>query len=241
MNERIFILKKALKKIMRKDIESDRFEAIETHSHVGPVIAIGGAESKTYNGEILNKVFQISGGKGIDVTIIPWASEKKSAGEIYHKIFKHLGAKNIFLLNEKNRKNALKAFEYSALIFLVGGDQKLLLDHLEDLDLISEIQRYNRKGVVIAGTSAGASILGEHMPYYSEEKEEVIYYRGLDLVTNSMIDQHFSQRHRIKRLQDGVERFKGITGYGIDEDTAIGFQNNKEIFRCGNGKILKIK
>jgi cyanophycinase len=109
------------------------------------------------------------------------------------------------------------------------------------LDLISEIQRYNRKGVVIAGTSAGASILGEHMPYYSEEKEEVIYYRGLDLITNSMIDQHFSQRHRIKRLQDGVERFKGIIGYGIDEDTAIGFQNNKEIFRCGKGKILTIK
>jgi cyanophycinase-like exopeptidase len=95
MNERIFILKKALKKIMRKDIESDRFEAIETHSHVGPVIAIGGAESKTYNGEILNKVFQISGGKGIDITIIPWASEKK-VPEKYIRKYSNISEQKIF-------------------------------------------------------------------------------------------------------------------------------------------------
>jgi cyanophycinase len=236
MNKRIEILKMALKGLS-KDLESDRLEAIETKVHPGAVIAIGGAEDKTYHGKILNRVFELAGGKGIDITIIPWASEKKDAGEIYEKIFKHLGAKDVFLLKEKNRKKSLKALEYSALIFFVGGDQKRLLDALEDLDLISEIQRYNGKGSVVAGTSAGASILGEHMPYYSEKEDKVLYYRGLDLVPNSIIDQHFSQRHRIKRLQDAVERFKGITGYGIDEDTAIGFQDGVETFQMGSGRI----
>lgn len=236
MNKRIKILKLALSNLS-KDTESDRLEAIETKIHPGPVIAIGGAEDKTYHGKILNRVFELAGGKDIDVTIIPWASEKKDGGEIYKKIFKHLGAKNIFLLKEKNRKKALRAFEYSALIFFVGGDQKRLLDALEDLDLISEVQRYNEKGVTVAGTSAGASILGEHMPYYSEDERKVLYYRGLNLVPNSVIDQHFSQRHRIKRLQDAVERFEGVTGYGIDEDTAIGFQEGKETFQMGSGRI----
>lgn len=229
-------MKLALSNLL-KDTESDRLEAIETKIHPGAVIAIGGAEDKTYHGKILNRVFELAGGKDIDITIIPWASEKKDAGEIYKKIFKHLGAKNVFLQKEKKRKEALKAFEYSALIFLVGGDQKRLLDTLEDLDLIGEIQRYNEKGVVVAGTSAGASILGEHMPYYSDKERRVLYYRGLNLVPNSIIDQHFSQRHRIKRLQDAVERFEGITGYGIDEDTAIGFQEGEETFQMGSGRI----
>lgn len=236
MKKKIEILKLALSNLS-KNTESHRLEAIETKIHPGAVIAIGGAEDKTYHGKILNRVFELAGGKGIDVTIIPWASQKNDAGEIYKKVFKHLGAKNVILQKEKKRKESLKAFENSALIFFVGGDQKRLLDTLDDLDLISEVQRYNEKGVVIAGTSAGASILGEHMPYYSEEERRVLYYRGLNLVTNSIIDQHFSQRHRIKRLQDAVERFEGVTGYGIDEDTAIGFQNGREIFQMGSGRI----
>lgn len=222
---------------MGKDTESDRLEAIEEKIHPGTVIAIGGAEDKTYHGKILKRVFELSGGEGIDITVIPWASKKKDAGEIYKKIFKHFGAKNVFLLREKSRKDALDAFEKSALIFFVGGDQKRLLDSLEHLKIIDEIRRNNKKGLVVAGTSAGASILGEHMPYYSEEEERVLYYKGLNLVQDSIIDQHFSQRHRIKRLQDAVERFKGATGYGIDEDTAIGFQYGKEIFQMGSGRI----
>jgi len=233
---RIQILKKALAKI-GKDTESKRLEGVEEKIHPGAVIAIGGAEDKTYQGKILNRVFEIAGGKGIDVTIIPWASEKKDAGEIYKKIFLHLGAKEIFFLKEKSRKKALHAFEYSDLIFFVGGDQKRLLDTLEDLELIEEIKKNNKKGLVVAGTSAGASVLGEHMLYYSEEEKKVLYFKGLNLVPNSIIYQHFSQRDRIKRLQDAVKRFEGTTGYGIDEDTAVGFQDGKEIFQIGSGRI----
>lgn len=236
MNDKIQILKRALIK-MGKDTESDRLEAIEDKVHPGAVIAIGGAEDKTYHSKILKRVFDLAGGKDIDITVIPWASKKKDAGEIYKKIFEHFGAKNVFLLKEKSKKEALDAFEKSALIFLVGGDQKRLLDAFEHLDLIDEIKRNNKKGLVVAGTSAGASILGEHMPYYSEEEEKVLYYKGLNLVPNSIIDQHFSQRHRIKRLQDAVKRFDGATGYGIDEDTAIGFQDGKETFQMGSGRI----
>lgn len=236
MQDKIKILKLALISLGR-DIESDRLEAIETKIHPGYVIAIGGAEDKTYHGKILKRVFDVSGGRDIDITIIPWASDKKNAGEIYKKIFKHFGAKDIFLLKKKSRKDALYALERSALIFFVGGDQKRLLDALEDLDLIGEVERNNKKGLVVAGTSAGASILGEHMPYYSEEEEKVLYYRGLNLVPHTIIDQHFSQRHRIKRLQDAVDRFEGVTGYGLDEDTAVGFHEGEEVFQMGSGKI----
>lgn len=237
MKERIQILKKAFLRI-GKNIESKRFEAIETNMQPGLVIAIGGAEDKSYHGKILNKIFDLAGGKGINITVVPWASGKKDAGEIYKKIFLHLGAKNIFLLKDKNRKSFLEAIDRSALLFFTGGDQKNLLDALDDLDLIKEIKNGNDKGLVIAGTSAGASILGEHMPYYSDEEESTIYFKGLNLVPNSIIDQHFSQRHRINRLQSGVKRFKEATGYGIDEDSCIGFLDGKEIFRIGSGSVI---
>lgn len=221
-----------------KDSESDRLEAIEDKVHPGAVIAIGGAEDKSFHSKVLEKVFQISGGEGIDITIIPWASKKSNAGKIYKKIFKHFGAKDIFLMDSKSKEKVKEAFEKSALIFFVGGDQKKLLNCFEELDLIEEIKKANKRGVVIAGTSAGASILGCHMPYYSEEKERVVYFKGLDLIPNSVIDQHFSQRHRIQRLKDAVERFNPEIAVGLDENTAIGFKNGKEIFRLG--KITSI-
>lgn len=240
MKKEMKILKLALISL-GKDLELKRLEAIEDKIHPAPVIAIGGAEDKTFHGKILRKVFDIAGGDGIDITIVPWASEKKEAGEIYKKIFSHFGGKDIFLLKNKSKKEAKEAFEKSALIFLVGGDQKRLLHVFEELDLIHEIQKANKRGVVVAGTSAGASILGQHMPYYSDEEEKVVYFKGLSLIGGTVIDQHFSQRHRIQRLKDAVERFRPIVGIGLDEDTAIGFQDNKEIFRIGNGNITILK
>jgi cyanophycinase len=236
MNDRIEILKRALIK-MGKDTESNRLETTEDKVHPGPVIAIGGGEDKTYDSKILKRIFGLAGGKNIAITVIPWASKNKDAGEAYKKVFEHFGASSIFLLREKNRKEALDAFEKSSLIFFTGGDQKRLLDILEKLNLIDEIKRRNKNGVVIAGTSAGASILGEHMLYYSEKEERILYCKGINLVSNSIIDQHFSQRGRIKRLQDAVKRFDSVIGYGIDEDTAIGFQGGKEIFEIGSGRI----
>ena len=60
---------------MGKDTESKRLEAIEDKIHPGAVIAIGGAEDKTYHGKILKRVFELAGGEGIDITVIPWASK----------------------------------------------------------------------------------------------------------------------------------------------------------------------
>lgn len=228
----IKILQRALLKL-GKVKESKRLGFIETKVHHGAVIAIGGAEDKTFHSKILKKVFEVAGGHGIDVTVIPWASEKKEAGEIYKKIFSHFGAKTVFLLKDKSREDALDALERSALVFLVGGDQKRLLNTLDDLGLIKELKKFSEEGRTIAGTSAGASILGKHMPYYDDDKEAVVYFEGLDLVPETIIDQHFTQRHRIKRLQDAVERF-GATGYGLSEDNMVGFINGIEIFRIGD-------
>lgn len=227
MNKRSELIKKFLKLATEEDIS-------------GAIMAIGGAEDKTKHSKILNQFFKMAGGEGCDITVIPWASEKKDAGENYKKLFEDFGAKKVFLLKEKSREKALDAIERSAAIFFTGGDQKKLLDVLDELDLMHEIKVYHKSGILIGGSSAGASIMSTHMPYWDLKEEKMIYFRGLDLVPNSIIDQHFSQRNREARLKSGIARFKNSIGYGIDEDTALIFDKGKEPKKIGSGKVLII-
>jgi cyanophycinase len=44
---------------------------------------------------------------------------------------------------------------------------------------------------------------------------------GLGLTENLIIDQHFSQRRRLGRLMTAVALNPGLTGVGIDENTAL--------------------
>jgi len=68
----------------------------------------------------------------------------------------------------------------------------------------------------------------------------MIYFRGLDLVPNSIIDQHFSQRNRSNRLRSVVARFKNSIGYGIDENTALIFKEKEKPRKIGSGEVLII-
>ena len=52
------------------------------------------------------------------------------------------------------------------------------------------------------------------------EKDNVETIRGLGLLTNCIIDQHFIARRRNNRLISVVAE-KGLPGIGIDESTAI--------------------
>lgn len=240
MYDKLKILKLALKNFSGDEALSE-LEGIEHNIHPGIIMAIGGAEDKSYHGKILKKFFELSGGKGINITIVPWASEKKEAGEVYKNIFEHFGATKVFLIKEKSREKFIDAIERSAALFFVGGDQKKLLDYLNELDLVNEIRRENKVGLKIAGTSAGASILGEHMIYYSSKNDATMYFKGTGLVPKTIIDQHFSQRGRIMRLKDAVDKFNNCIGYGVDEDTAIVFKSGEKILEIGSGNIIEYR
>jgi cyanophycinase len=211
------------------------------HDLTGPVMVIGGAEDKTTHSEILKEFFKLAGGKGCDISIVTWASRKSDAGKNYQKIFKSLGANDVFLIKKKDKEEAEDFMKRSAGIFFVGGDQMRLITAIEELNLKKIIHSCHKSGAAIGGTSAGASILGEHMPYWDLEKEKMIYHKGLALIPNSIIDQHYTQRNRVERMRDGVKRFKGITGYGLDEDTGLVFVKKKSPKKIGKGKIHIMK
>jgi cyanophycinase len=63
---------------------------------------------------------------------------------------------------------------------------------------------------------------------------------GLGFLQRVVIDQHFSERHRLGRLLGIVAQNPYLLGIGIDEDTALVVENGAGFEVIGNGAITLI-
>jgi len=61
---------------------------------------------------------------------------------------------------------------------------------------------------------------------------------GLDFISGTIIDTHFSQRGRCGRLMTAVAHYPQDVGIGIDEDTAILVTNEAEFKVIGSGSVI---
>jgi cyanophycinase len=95
------------------------------------------------------------------------------------------------------------------------------------VETMSELRLRERlaDGLVVAGTSAGATAMGTTMILGGQSPEvsaaAVRTGPGLGLVPRALIDMHFGARGRLPRLLSAVARNPGQLGIGIDENTAI--------------------
>lgn len=97
-------------------------------------------------------------------------------------------------------------------------------------------------GGIIAGTSAGASMMSEIMVVEGMEEEApkksaIRLAPGMGFLKGAIIDQHFNQRGRIGRLLGAVAQNPYPLGIGIDEDTAIVVNHQNEIEVIGSGVV----
>ncbi len=122
----------------------------------------------------------------------------------------------------------LEMVDNASAVYFTGGDQLKLASKLGGTPMLNRIHRlYEERAGVIAGTSAGASAMGvtmlvSHATESSHKVESSFFMaRGLGLVPDLVIDQHFAQRARIERLVGAVAEDPGVLGIGIDEDTAV--------------------
>ncbi|HVY49759.1 MAG TPA: cyanophycinase, partial [Minicystis sp.] len=100
-------------------------------------------------------------------------------------------------------------------------------------------------GALVAGTSAGASVICDHMiaqgkKGYAPRRTSVTLAPGLALTKRLVIDQHFAQRHRIGRLFAAVALNPFLIGVGIDEDTAIVIDKDNKVEVLGRGTVTFI-
>ena len=216
----------------------------------GFVIPIGGAEERLNDPVILTRFVEICGKEKARIAIIPTASQLDETGPNYEKVFKDLGAGEAISLPINTREEAqqvsfLETLQSCNGIFITGGNQLRLSTILGGTPIAQAIRRLNAAGVHLAGTSAGAAIIPEHMIAGGSKgalptQQGVTFAPGLGLLNKVIIDQHFSQRNRLGRLLSAVSYNPFASGLGICEDTAafIGPDNILEVI--GNGSITVI-
>ena len=132
-------------------------------------------------------------------------------------------------------------------IFMTGGNQLRLSTILGGTAIATAIRRANAKGVHVAGTSAGAAFMSEHMIAFGSEGStpiagKVTLAPGLGLTNRVIVDQHFRQRDRLGRLMTSLAYNPFVQGIGLDEDTAafIGPDNVIRVVGAGALTIVDV-
>lgn len=222
---------------------------ISTHY---PVMVIGGAEDKVNGCGILTAFFKSAGGKMATIGIIPCASQEPSVvGDRYYQIFKEMGAPQVQILDIRQPKECdeerwLNILGTCTGIFVTGGDQLRLRDLIGGSKFIAAIkQRIGIGNLVMAGTSAGAAIVGEKMISGGSSGESpnqslVDLTDGLGIFPELLVDQHFHNRNRMARLMSAIAAHPDKLGIGIDEDTCAAFENDGTFEVLGKGTITII-
>ncbi|MQX97104.1 cyanophycinase [Sinorhizobium medicae] len=218
------------------------------NSKGGVLIIIGGHEDHDGDRVILKELAShVDDGKLVLATVA--SREPDGYREKYQAAFSDLGVKDIIELYVDEREQAVDAEKVKLLdgvnaVFFSGGDQLRITSQIADTPISERVHEIFASGGVIAGTSAGASVMSETMLVRgpnaaSFRMGDLGMAPGLGLLPNVIIDQHFAERGRIGRLIGAVSQNPRVLGIGIDEDTAIVVEGQK--FRViGSGAVYLV-
>jgi cyanophycinase len=216
----------------------------------GWIIPIGGAENKENDRRILERFVRVSGGQDADIVVIPTASRMHETGSRYEHVFKDIGAERVTVMDFDTRRDChesgrLERLEQASGIFFTGGNQLRLTTLLGGTPVAKLIRTRNAQGVTVGGTSAGASILSEHMIAAGDEGSSLIagsvrLAPGLGLTNRIIIDQHFRQRDRLGRLLTALAYNPFAVGIGLDEDTAAFISPDEIVEVEGSGGVTVV-
>ncbi len=202
-----------------------------THPDAATLFVIGGAEDRLGDRTILRELVRRAGGDATTIAVVATAS---SLGEeildAYETAFLELGVATVRRLRPETREQAddpaaAAALEGVDAVFLTGGNQLKLSAVITGTRFGGAIHEAYHRGAIVAGTSAGASVMSTHMVAFGDESDSprqgiTQMASGLGLLSGVVIDQHFDQRSRYGRLLSLVARSPDLLGVGVDEDTA---------------------
>ena len=218
---------------------------------VGTLFAIGGAEAKLRRRTVLGAFVAAAGGTDARIAVVSSASSLGAeVVEIYKTVFTALGAREVISLRPESRAQAKKPdlvepLKAAGAVFMTGGNQLKLSSLITGTPFGDAIHDAYHRGATVGGTSAGASILAEHMIAFgaggSTPKQRMSQLSaGLGLLRGVVIDQHFEQRNRYGRLLSLVAQSPSLLGIGVDEDTAAVISDGSRLEVIGRGAVTVV-
>jgi cyanophycinase len=193
----------------------------------GWLVIIGGGE---FGQEIWDRFFELAGGMDQPIVVIPTAGDADTYNDLSLATIRRAGATNVTLLHTRDRKVAdseafVEPLRKARGVFFSGGRQWRLADSYLGTRTEKELRALLDRGGVIAGSSAGATIIGSLLVRGAVSGNEIMvspdHTQGMAFLTDSAIDQHLIARHREKDLVPVINKRPQLLGIGLDERTAI--------------------
>jgi len=225
---------------------------------LGKLYIIGGGKRPP---EMVREIIRLSGldTRGYAV-VLPMASAEPDTAAYYGRLqFIEAGIPPERLLAWSSRPDSawaastLDSLLRARLIYITGGDQARFMASLAGTELKARIRRAYREGATVAGTSAGAAVMGrlmitgnefKHPEYTGEfrtiEAENVEVVPGLGLLPRCIVDQHFVYRMRMNRLLSVALEQPDQLCLGIDESTALVVEGDSARV-SGIGQVIALR
>jgi cyanophycinase len=223
-------------------------------------------------------LFLAGGGSDVDEAFV-WARDHVQGGDVVILRASGSDGYNEYLLDEIGGFDSVETLliddrtlaeapyvawqiDHAELVFIAGGDQSVYLSAWSGTPVQDALRRVWDRKAVIAGTSAGAAVLGEfifsaHMgTVYSDEVLSDPYspyvtldrdFLGLPVLDNILVDTHFGNRDRMGRMVGFVARVltedwsPSAFALGIDEATALLIEEDGSAEVVGSGKVYLLR
>jgi cyanophycinase len=188
------------------------------------LLVIGGAEDKVGYALVLRRFVRLAGGRKARIVVIPTASAfPDEVFKTYATVFSRLGAPEIVAVDPSSRPDAaaealVQAIDDATGVFMTGGNQLKLSQRFVGTPLAEAVRRAHARGAVVAGTSAGASVMSQFMISLGADgatprQRTGQLTSGLGLLPGVIVDQHFDQRARYGRLMSMVAGSPTCSGW----------------------------
>jgi cyanophycinase len=195
----------------------------------GTLFIHGGGEMPP---DVVQRFIELAGGPDAPIVVLPTAAEGPFPDDISRdtRVLTRAGATNVKSLRARV-KSEVESPEFAAAlneakgVWFNGGRQWRFVDAYLGTKAEELFHGVLRRGGVIGGSSAGASIQSQYMPRGSPLGNSDMmadgYERGLGFLPGTAVDQHFTQRKRHADMTGLMCRYPQLLGIGLDEGTAI--------------------
>ncbi|MEK6235629.1 MAG: Type 1 glutamine amidotransferase-like domain-containing protein, partial [Planctomycetales bacterium] len=197
----------------------------------GTLVIVGGGGMPK---GLMDRFVELAGGAVEARLVYVPCSERETLSDRQRTVemWREMGVKHATFIHTKDRVQAnsdqefLKPLKDATGIWFGGGRQWNFADSYYGTKAHELMKDVARRGGVIGGSSAGASIQARYLARATPiENYDIMapgYERGgLGFIGGVAIDQHFSQRGRQKDMTQLVNRYPQLLGVGLDEATAI--------------------
>ncbi|MFC1514256.1 cyanophycinase [candidate division KSB1 bacterium] len=199
----------------------------------GSLVLAGGGRINT---EIYKEFVKLAGGNEAKIIIIPSADPIQfQKNSLYaENEFKKIGALDLYILHttDKSMANSNEFVEVligaSGVWFTGGWEWRITRTYLHT-KVHKELTELLKRGGVIGGNSAGASVLGEFLisdRLESNISESEWDFNGFGFLKNAVIDQHMNRDDKYETFAGYMRELPHLFGIGIDENTALIISDN---------------